>query len=267
VWIIYAGLLLDTGDWEKLRSVALLIRQMPRFRRTLEGLSHYYEGRADLATGRTNAAANAFERASGAAFPDFNRAMATANGLRTNGYAQHALRVVDGLLAVHETNRIRVLAFKFELGMALQDESVVVAAARAAYEIAPHDAVQANRYAAAVLIEGKNPAEALRITRDLREQFPNSKSALLNHAYALLMNRRPDEAAALLNRLDPRLFSYAQVNSYYQSMFELNRQRGAHDAAWDAYDHINTTELFPIERARLKAAVETLPPRKPAAGS
>jgi mannose-6-phosphate isomerase len=267
VWTVYASILIDSGEWEKLRSIALRIRQIPAFRKPLEALSYYYEGRADLGSGRTNAAARNFERASATPFPDAVQAMATASIVLTNGYPQYARTILDAMPPAAETNRMRVLNLKFEVGMALRDEALLIEASRAANALEPRNATWGQRYAAALLIDAQKPEEALRITRDLCQQFPQSKGALLNHAYALILSYRPDEADQLLNRLDRRSLNSSQINSYYQTLFELNRQRSLYPAAWEALDRIHMTELFPCEQARIKAMCEKMPPRPSASGS
>lgn len=264
VWLTYADVLVDAQEWEKLRGVALQMRAMPRFRKTLDALSRYYEGRADLGSGRTNAASTAFEQAATANFVDLTQAYDTAKSLLALGYPQHAKTLIEKIEmpdGTDRTNRMRVLNLEFEVGMALQDEAVIVRAARAAHALDPRNIILSHRYAAALLIEGKNPDEAIRFTRDLRDQFPSSRAALLNHAYALLLSRRPDEAEGQLKALDPASLGATHINTYYQALFELRVQREQYPAAWEAFDRINMTELFPCERARLKAISDKLPPR------
>ncbi|HNQ87758.1 MAG TPA: hypothetical protein PKM73_03890 [Verrucomicrobiota bacterium] len=260
LWLLYARLLEDAKEWEELRDVSLQLRAIPYLRARLEGMSHYYEGRADHATGRSGSAAAAFDRASGAAFPQAQQGVNVARSMIILGFPAPARRVLE-TVEKNTTNRNEYLNLMFNAAMQLKDSPLMVETARELFELRPNSAELANRYAAALLIDREERAEALQITLRIVLQFPQSIAARINHCLALLWNSRADEAETLLNSVLPIDLRREDLNSYYMALLDLHFQKGRFGQAWEALDRVNLAELYPKEAAYIDGLRSQLPPR------
>lgn len=261
VWLLYARLLLEAKEWEELRSVSLQLRAVPYLKARLEGMSHFYEGRADLATGRTGPAAAAFDRAAEAAFPQTQQGINVARSLIILGFPTPARRILE-TIGKNTTNRNEYLNLMFNAAMQLKDSPLMVETARELFSLQPRSAELANRYAAVLLIDREKPAEALQETLRIVSQFPQSIAARINHCLALLWNQRPDEAETLLKSIRPIDLRKDDMNSYQMALFDVHFQKGRFDEAWKALDQINPAELYPKESLWLESRRSQLPPRR-----
>jgi hypothetical protein len=260
VWTTYAKMLFDAKDWERLRGAALQMRQVSVFRGRLDALSLFYEGRADLATARLEAARRAFDAATNADFQAPDETILAVNSLLSLGYPVHARAVLERAEGV-VTNRVQYLDLLSRAAIQSRDEALMLSACQAAYELQPSSIDSAHRYAAALLIRAEHPEQAVRLTMELNLRFPNSNALRINHALALLLNRRADDAEAVLNELPFARLRPDEVNSYYQAMFELKSLRQDYSSAWRALDRIDWSLLFPSETNRLGKIRTALPPR------
>lgn len=250
VWILFTNLLIASKDWEDLRAAALEIRRYPILRSRLEGISHYYEGRADLASGRTAAAEAAFDRAATAGFLSASHAMTIAQNLLDIGFPRPARLILERIDAA-VTDRNAFNGLRFKAAAKLRDEIMLLRVAKEMHDASPRDALAANRYAAALLIEGKHPEEAIAMTQMLFKSYPNSAAARLNHALALLQNQRPADADAVLAEVDLKQTTAEERNSYHVARFEYYRQLGRVEDARNEYRQVALEGLFPSERELL----------------
>jgi predicted Zn-dependent protease len=118
------------------------------------------------------------------------------------------------------------------------------------------------------LINRIQPEEALKITLGLLNKAPNSTIAMLNHAAALLMYRRFEDAEKLLDRLDPARLRAEEARQYHLANFEVQASRGQAEKAWASYDKIDRQQLFPPQAAWIESIAKKLPPREqPSGGS
>jgi outer membrane PBP1 activator LpoA protein len=87
----------------------------------------------------------------------------------------------------------------------------------------------------------------------------------LNHALALLLNNRPDEAQTLLRPLRPAEMNEEESNAYYLAMLELSLQQQQWENARGYLSHVNRQRLFPVQLAWIenqeKLINSKLPPR------
>jgi predicted Zn-dependent protease len=121
--------------------------------------------------------------------------------------------------------------------------------------------VAANNYAAALLINRAQPDEAINVTRQLLQQMPDALVPRVNHASALLMNRRTAEAQELLAKIDETRLTAEEACQYYRAMFEVWLNLGKTSEAWAAYDRVDKSVLYPLQAQWLEAAAKSLPPR------
>jgi predicted Zn-dependent protease len=260
VWTIYAQMLLDAQDWEGLRGAALHMRQFAAFRGQLDALSHFYEGRADLGSGRVEAARQAFEKASEAEFRTPGQSILAASSLLGLGYPAQARAILERAEGM-VTNRLQYLDLMSRAAILTKDGPLLLTTGQAAYELQPANVEYANRYAAGLLIQAERPAEAVRLTLELTTKFPNSETFRINHALALLLNRRPEEAEKALGRVSFGHLRPDELNAYYQAMFELKFQQRDYSQAWQNLDRLDWNQLFPNETNRLGQMRALLPPR------
>ncbi|HOC00168.1 MAG TPA: hypothetical protein PKM43_15670 [Verrucomicrobiota bacterium] len=266
VWSTYANLLLEAKDWTGLRAVALQMRLLPMLQGRLVPLSYYHEGRADLATAQVEAARRAFDAATNLDFQTPEQSMAVARSLLDLGYATHARSILDRADTTI-TNRLQYLDLMSRVAIDLRDEALMMSTSKAAYELDSSNIDLANRYAAALLIRGERPGEAVALTLGLLARMPDSNAFRINHALALLMNNRLLDAALLLNQVDSSTLQHKEeFNSYYQALFELRFKRNDHAGAWEMADRMDWSMLFPTEANRLGAMRSALPPRTASPG-
>jgi len=266
VWSTYANLLLDARDWTGLRAVALQMRLLPMLQGRLVPLSYYHEGRADLATAQVEAARRAFDAATNLDFQTPEQSMAIARSLLDLGYGAHARSILERADTTI-TNRLQYLDLMSRVAIDLRDEALMMSTSKAAYELDSSNIDLANRYAAALLIRGERPGEAVALTLGLHARMPDSNAFRINHALALLMNHRYLDAELLLNQVDASAFqNKEEFNSYFQALFELRFRRLDYAGAWEMADRMDWSMLFPTEAKRLGAMRSALPPRTASLG-
>lgn len=247
IWQIYASVALAAEDWERLRAVALQMRSMPTLAPRLRALSFYYEGRADLATGRKAAALLAFKEAAEADFPSPFQANSIARTLINLGFPGPARSILDKTESTF-ASQPDYWEMLVSLAMVLKDEELLLKASREALRLSPTSPVMANRYAAALIIVGNRPSEAITLTTKLYRELPASIAVQINHSLALLMNYRTEEAAALLDRILPSRLDSEELNSYKLASFHLAVQQRRFAQARELLSQIEPTRLFPAEQ-------------------
>ncbi len=258
VWLIYAAVALEVKDWERLRSVALQMRGIPALRSRLEAVGYYYEGRANQATGSDAIALLNFQKAADLEFPSPAQAYSIAQSLVPLGFPGPARTILEKI-EPYMGSKADYWETVFSVAMLLKEEELLVKASHSALKLSPTSPVHANRYAAALLIAGNRPLDAVTLTRKLAQEFPNSVTALVNHSLALLMNRRTDEAASLLGRTLPERFTAEERNSYTIAKFHLAVQQQRFAEARKLYEQIEMARLFPAEQNWIESALSQLP--------
>ena len=119
----------------------------------------------------------------------------------------------------------------------------------------------ANNYAATLLVNRDRPEEAVSLTLQILTRFPDSTAAKINHALALLLNQRSDEAEAVLKSIVPEKLSGQEANSYQLGLFEVCFNQRQYDQAWEASDRIAAKHLFPNQLKWLEEMRQHLPRR------
>jgi len=97
----------------------------------------------------------------------------------------------------------------------------VAKAVAAGYRLQPGNVACANNYAATLLVNRDRSEEAVSLTLQTLGRFPDSNAAKINHALALLLNRRIAEAQAILNTVGLEKLSAQEANSFYLGRFEV----------------------------------------------
>ena len=125
VWNAYGALLAQEHQWERLRGVALRMRDDPSTRTTLWGLSFFLQGRAEVEQHLTGAAEMAFQRAAESKYDLFPIALEVAQELTRMKYPERAVQILDGLEADHRED-FGYWQTAFEASLALQDHERVL---------------------------------------------------------------------------------------------------------------------------------------------
>jgi len=256
----YAGLLLEAKLWEEASSLALGMRAHPTLPGSMIAFTHYLEGRALLGRGELKAAAAAFDQAAALECDEPALGLTVADSLVELGFARPAGALLQQLQPKLADEPAYWLALT-KVAHAQRDAALLLRATERACSLDPRNAVAANNYAAALLINRAQPDEAIRVTRQLLQQMPAALVPRVNHASALLLNRRTTEAQGLLAGVDTSRLTADEASQYHRAMFEVCLNLGKTNEARAAYDRVDKAQLYPVQAQWLEAAAKGLPPR------
>lgn len=264
VWLTYAAVLEREEEWEQLREIALRIRGSSGIEQLLAGYGYYLEGRAHLALGRTAPADYAFKKAAEASYDLAAIGFLVAQGM--DGHSRHepayaVLKKLEQALG----GQAAYWEARFENATRRKDAAEVLAAATRLHELKPEDVMARNRYAAALMINRVRPIESIKLTLQLVAAYPNSPTANINHAFALLLNGRSEEARGLLERMKTEFLDPVESSAYHLALFEACLKERDYEAAWSASEKILTSQLYPAQARWFEEKRAELPPRLTAA--
>lgn len=258
LWVTYAQLLAEAKRWEDLRLLALRMRRQDGVRDRLGGFSYYLEGRAELALQRPESAERAFQQVVGARFENRALGLTTARSLLRLGDAGAARDLLLKLEAGSEQDFF-YWQLLFGAANALKDSDLMLTAITRAYELHPHDPLVMNNYAATLLIHRTRPDEVIKLTVQLYGRNPRSVAAKINHAFALLLNKRVADALALLEPIVPEQLLPAHATMLYLGLFEGYLEEGRFEQARRAADQVRVEHLYPKQREWFEHARSRLP--------
>lgn len=258
VWLAYGKILEMREDWDEMRAVGRLIRQDGGLREMAWGLGYFLEGRADLAQKREASADTAFEQAAESSYDVETIGASVARELMRLNRPQLALKIQRAIASKFETN-LNFWNDEFNAAYAAQDQVALLEAAEHAYKIIPKDPLALNRYAAALLLNRVRPDEAIQLTFELYVRYPQNSAAIINHSCALLLNKRAEEARKLLESLNVKALSSAEINPYYLALFETYHTLGQWDRARKVRAQITEGALFPKQREWLQEREKEMP--------
>lgn len=244
VWTTYFDLLILRKDWSELRRVCATLRANATARDNLLPVTLYADLRADLAEGRKSTVRETSRRLLEAPLP--------APGL--------ALRFAAGLNAAgeHETawNFLRRIEEPFANSPDYWLENVVsargrrdIVALRSASDrlaaVAPNNLVAQSIRLVTLLGTRQEPAEALALSLRLMNGGATNASSRINHAMALLLNSRADEALTLLTPLREAQLTDDESNSWLVAQTDALAQLGRHREALGFGQRARTSILLP----------------------
>ena len=261
LWLDYADTLVEDRGWDELRRVALQIRvQADGGQDALTPYSYYLEGRAELGSQRLFHAKAAFQKVTEREFQFPKLGLSVGNDLLRLGYAELCLEVLLKL-----EHRLALDAeywpILFQAAERLKQSDLMLRAARQAHQLRPGDAANAQNLAAALLIQRQSPEEAVQLTFRATSRHPHSVPARINHAAALLLNGRTEEASALLKSIDAEKLPRAQRTLYHLNRFEAALKLQRHEEARVIRDAIDPRLLYPPQARWFEHAQMQLPPR------
>jgi hypothetical protein len=259
-WLYYASFLENAKDWPALRNVAMMIRDEGTLSGKLWGFSYFLEGLAVHRQGVHSGAAAAFEKAAEATYEAPGLAYRVAKDLTGLKYGAQALRILRGIEETFGSNR-EFWETYFEAAHGAKDPEAVLVSAEQSYKLAPRDLQIHNRYAAALMLNRKDPEESIKLTLQLVNAYPHSVAAKINHSFALLLNRREEEARKLLETLSYRALPPLEANAYHLGLFEVYFNLGLWDQARAEAEKVNTSALFPNQVELFEEKRNALPER------
>ncbi len=259
VWAACADRMLAIRDWDGLRNLATQMRSMPGTHEALEGFSYYLEGRAAYGIGAMTSAHNAFVEAAEAGFPLGTVGILAAEELLKMGWPDLANKILQPLEPKFGQD-VRYWRQVFAAAYAMrQDETRLLKAATRAHEVDPTSAEWKFNYAAALLIARRRPEEALRLTVEVAARDPNSVGGALNHAIALTLNGRCEEAAKILDACAPMLANDPQRTSYYLAWLAVHQERKDWANVRVDLDNIDLKELFRSQQMWVEEVRRSIP--------
>lgn len=261
VWVAYAAVLEKQEDWTGLRAIALQIREDLNARDSLWGYAYFLEGRAELAENRRSSAERAFEKAAESSYEIPPLGTVVAKELTRLKFPQFAIDIYEHLEDSFKSD-LRFWGGYFDAAFATHNAALVLRTSEHCFQLNPRDPQACNRYAAALIVNRKNPEEVIRLTIQLLARYPNSVAGRLNHTFALLANSRTAEAKKFMESIDPETLSLTDANYYYLAQFELSYALQKWDDAASAFDKISRSALFPMQRQWLKEKHEKMPQRQ-----
>ena len=255
--VLHGDLLIRARKWDELQALALQLRMQPAATDLLGGYPQFLEGVAEWRRGDREVGRQRMLKAVEIGFKDPSLAFKVADNLVTLG----AVDIAEPILLAHRDSLAQSPQY-FQLltkcAAYLKESDYLIEAAEGYYRLRPTDPVAINNYAAALLIFRRAPEEAIRLTVRLHREYPNSKDMILNHAQALAVNGRHEEAEQLLTSLLPDRLAPLDAAQYYITLFEVYSKTGRIDRARKAFKSIDTTQLFPVQIKWLAEAMSRL---------
>ena len=108
----------------------------------------------------------------------------------------------------------------FAASYGAQDVAALLTSTENEFRLSPKDPVALNHYAAALLLNRTRPEEAIELTFQLYAAYPQNTTAGINHACALLLNNRAEEARKLLESLNVQTMSSVERSPYYLALLK-----------------------------------------------
>lgn len=257
LWVRRAEYTIAAADWERLRDVAIEMRQVDVLRDSAGGFAWYLEGLSELKRNRAATADNAFAAMIKAPLTDPLLGFRTAQAIAELGRPELARQLLDRLSSSFGNSAEYWLQVELA-AYGSDDIEGMLAAAEKAYQLAPQNPTIVNNYAAALIIMRQRPAEAVKLTLNSLAQHPQDEGSKLNHALALLQNQRLNEAQAVLTTLDPSELTGLYHTVYQLAVFELHYLKGDREKALDSASKIEARFLKPPQVRWLDGVVKTL---------
>lgn len=244
VWTTYFDILILRKDWSELRRISATLRANATARDALLPVTLYADLRADLSEGRKSTVRETSRRLLEAPLPTPGLALRFAAGLNAAGE--------------HETawNFLRRIEEPFANSPDYWLESVVnarsrrdIAALRRSADrlaaVAPNNLAAQSIRLVTLLGTRQEPGEALTLSLRLTSSGATNASSRINHAMALLLNSRSDEALTLLTPLRDAPLTEDEANSWLIAQTDALAQLGRHREALSFGQRAKTSVLLP----------------------
>ena len=256
--LMRAGCLVRLARWEDLRVLALSLRANPRSPGELLASSYALEAVATKRMERLDMAQMLAGKAAESGGSSLEIVFPSALLLAKEGFVMEAVEMfrrieqAEGNNKVYWTGRLQVVT------QSANSEELVLCSQRA-MEMDPKDLSAANNHAASLIVTRRNPAEAVQLTFANLSKAPDHPGLQLNHAMALSLNGRHDEAARMLGRIPVERLTADEMASYRLAWFDVFKGKGDWAAARQEYFRVNKEKLVPLQLMRLEKEFKSLP--------
>jgi predicted Zn-dependent protease len=132
------------------------------------------------------------------------------------------------------------------------------------WRLRPKDAAAINNYAYTLLVFRQQPEDAITLTLGLVRDHPRDVDMQLNHAAALALNDRVQEADDILKRVNPNELKPALAAQYYLTRLEVYWKTKRPDLARSTAARIDPGQLYPVQATWLTNALQQLDTAQPA---
>jgi predicted Zn-dependent protease len=243
LWELMGELLITLKQWPELRDLAVRMRQNQMLREDMAGYAWFLEGLSNLRTERREAALEAFTRA--ADFPTTNPLLSfkVARQLTTLGYPILATRLLSMVEKAYGNQAMYWFAVVGAAYEARQFDTMREAAARG-YLLNTNEPIFISNYAAMLLMERTNASLASQLTLRALARRPTDIGMQINHAQALMLNGRLQEAEEALGKIKIDEVDSYLITERNLAYFELHAKLGDKAKALAAYRGIEARFLF-----------------------
>lgn len=256
MWHTQAEILISEERWGDLYFLALSMREESPSE-ALTAYSFFLQGRADLERKRIAAARESFREIRRFSFRKSQTGLYVASNLFHWGFPVEARDVLKDIQKGYRDNLVYWELF-FRVSNAIGSARDLLLCTENIYRIMPNDQTARNNFAAALLSLRIRPDEAITLTLQGLSQRPNNLAAKINHAHALLLNERVEEAAGLLESINEKLLIAPLQQAYFLARTEIEFLRSKFGLAKTFADQIDERDLMPGDRVRLREIKDIL---------
>ena len=254
-WYTQALLLSEAERWDELYGLAMEIRRSEKTRLSLKGYSYFLEGAAELKRGHRMLARRAFETMLDYSLTGGNMGLNVAANLHDWRFFKEALDLLRDLKEDCSEQRV-FWELLFNVALETGSSPDLLMAAENIYRLQPNNFTAKNNFAAVLLSMRTRPDEAISITFDALNQSRGGVTARINHAHALLLNQRVEEARMVLSGINAKVLSEPVKQGYYLAWLEVEVLHQRMREAVRYHELVQPKFLLPGDRDRFRELTE-----------
>lgn len=251
LWVLHGKILELLAQWDDLASLAVSFRSLPGIGIGADEIAYSMEALAKAKQLRPDIAQRAANLAAAAPAGDPSVALQASAWLLDAGMAQASLDVLKKAEPSHKGSLLywgrRMLA-----ASQAADADDMLRSSEQSMAIAPGNPAVANNYAATLVVTGRKPAEAVKLTFENLSKFPGSPDFQINHAIALLLNDRAEEAQRILVAVDGDKLTAVQRANFHLAWLDVSVRARRWSDARERGLLIDRSQLMPLQLAKLE---------------
>lgn len=258
VWYVYTQLLTRMEKWPELRQAALIIRNARGVTDSLIGFSQFMEARAAIGENRRGAAEQLVGQIVKHNYESPKTGYLIGKGLGDHGFPMQALTILNPLESSYIDNT-EYWETIFTLSSSSGMRDTLFKAAENLYRLDSNNRAYTNNYAAMLLSERKKPETAISLTYELmhRDKEVNI-AAVINHALALVLNQRFNEAVEYMKKIPNEKLPAELVPGYNMAWFEIAYRMEDFDTAREYGLKVEVDKLLPGDQVYFEETWGTL---------
>ena len=260
--IAQASILIENEDWNKLHRLALSIRSQEDASSGGLSYSYFLQGRALIGENREEEAEKAFARIPEFSMAESEFAFFVGSNLLALGYPQHASKILS-----QERDRYRNSIIYWELmknvARALDQANQMILATENLCRLDPENRSYLKDTITLIIVQRHRTDEALALTTEALERYPNDPAIRLNHGYALLLNDRLPDAISLLSSIEEADLEIEDRHRFFLAWMEFHFRSKDYNEAWRTGRQVAPKKLFPQERKQFQSMWEQLQSEDP----